>query len=173
MAVSKVTANIRKPDIKNSFFSYHCIMTPRVIYLIKRAEIEITARMNQALEQFGLTPIQYTLLYFIDTSKSNFSSAQLSRRFSVKPQSMNELVQLLEQKKLVKKNTDPSHKRILRISLTKKGKRLLESSSTALDELEEILLEGLPASETNLLRQLLGSVLESARQAKEMPVNED
>jgi len=83
---------------------------------------------------------------------------------------MNELVQLLEQKKLVKKNTDPAHKRILRISLTKKGKRLLESSSTALDELEENLLDELSVADINMLRQLLGSILESARQAKETSV---
>lgn len=86
---------------------------------------------------------------------------------------MNELVQLLEQKKLLKKNTDPSHKRILLISLTKKGKRLLKSGSTALGELEENLLEGLSVPETNMLRQLLGSILESARQAKEMPLSGD
>src|SRR5215467_4880702 len=112
-------------------------MTPRIIYLIKRAEIEITSRMVNALEVWGLTPIQFSLLYFIDVNKGDLSSAQLSRRFLVTPQSMNELVQLLEKKKLIKKSVDPSHKRILRISLTKKGKQLLEKSNKATDELED------------------------------------
>lgn len=139
-------------------------MTPRIIYLIKRAEIEVTSRMSRALELFGLTPIQYSLLYFIDINKGDLSSAQLSRRFSVTPQSMNELVQLLEKKKLLKKNIDPSHRRILRISLTKKGKLLLETSNSALDELEENLLSGLSDAELNSFRHLLGSILESARE---------
>jgi DNA-binding MarR family transcriptional regulator len=143
-------------------------MTPRIIYLIKRTEIEVTSRMSKVLEQFGLTPIQYTLLYFIDINKGDFSSAQLSRRFSVKPQSMNELVQLLEQKKLVKKATDPAHKRILRISLTKKGTQLLQTSSVALDELEKDMLQELSSAETETLKHLLRSVLETARQAKEV-----
>ena len=78
-------------------------MTPRIIYLIKRAEIEITSRMGKTLEVYGITPIQFTLLYFIETSKGDFSSAQLSRRFSMTPQSMNELVQILLHKKLLKK----------------------------------------------------------------------
>ena len=138
-------------------------MTPRIIYLIKRAEIEVTSRMSKALELFGLTPIQYSLLYFIDINKGDLSSAQLSRRFSVTPQSMNELVQLLEKKKLLKKNIDPSHRRILRISLTKKGKQLLETSNSALDKLEENLLSGLSAPEINSFRHLLGSILGSAR----------
>jgi|SRR6516225_3430797 DNA-binding MarR family transcriptional regulator len=138
-------------------------MTPRIIYLIKRAEIEITARLSLVLEEFSLTPIQYSLLYFIDIDKGDLSSAQLSRRFSVTPQSMNELVQLLEKKKLLKKNIDPAHRRILRISLTKKGKQLLEKSSKALDELEENLFSGLSLTEINELRHLLGMILETTR----------
>jgi DNA-binding MarR family transcriptional regulator len=138
-------------------------MTPRVIYLIKRAEIEITSRISRALALLDLTPIQYTLLYFIDVNKGDLSSAQLSRRFLVTPQSMNELVQLLEKKKLVKKNVDPSHRRILRISLTKKGKQLLEKSNKSTDELEEKLFGELNPGELNGLRHLLGKILDSAR----------
>src|SRR6516162_4511364 len=138
-------------------------MTPRVIYLIKRAEIEITARICRALALLDLTPIQYTLLYFIDVNKGDLSSAQLSRRFSVTPQSMNELVQVLQRKRLIKKNVDPSHRRILRISLTRKGRQLLEDSNHELDTLEEHLLKDLSEEEITILRSLLGKILESAR----------
>ena len=65
---------------------------------------------------------------------------------------------------VLKKNIDPSHRRILRISLTKKGKQLLETSNGALDELEENLLSGLSDTELNSFRHLLGSILESARE---------
>jgi DNA-binding MarR family transcriptional regulator len=139
-------------------------MTPRVIYLIKRAEIEITSRISRSLALLDLTPIQYTLLYFIDANKGDLSSAQLSRRFLVTPQSMNELVQLLEKKKLIKKNVDPSHRRILRISLTKKGKQLLEISNKATDELEATLFSELSSGELNALRHSLGKILESVRE---------
>src|SRR6516162_9686342 len=139
-------------------------MTPRVIYLIKRAEIEITARICRALALLDLTPIQYTLLYFIDVNKGDLSSAQLSRRFSVTPQSMNELIQLLEKKKLLKKSVDPAHRRILRISLTKKGKQLLDKSNKAADELEDELFNELNSGELNELRHLLGQILETARE---------
>ena len=139
-------------------------MTPRIIYLIKRSEIEITSRISGSLATLDLTPIQYTLLYFIDLNKGDLSSAQLSRRFLVTPQSMNELIQILEKKKLVKKNVDPSHRRILRISLTKKGKQLLAKSNKATDELEDRLFSELSAGELSSLRHLLGKILESARE---------
>ena len=139
-------------------------MNPRILYLIKRAEIEVTSRMSRAFEEFDITPIQFTILYFVDYDKGDLSSAQLSRRFSMTPQSMNELVTVLERKKLLKKSVDPSHKRILRLSLTAKGKKLLQDCNAALDHLEESLLKGLTAVDTNTLRSLIGKILEEARE---------
>ena len=138
-------------------------MTPRIIYLIKRAEIEITSRMGKALDVYGVTTVQFTLLYFIDTAKGDLSSAQLSRRFSMTPQSMNELVQVLQLKKLLKKSADPAHRRILRISLTPKGKQLLHDCNNALDTMEETLLKELTDVDKNTLRSLIGKILDTSR----------
>ena len=139
-------------------------MNPRILYLIKRAEIEVTSRMSRAFEEFDITPIQFTILYFVDYDKGDLSSAQLSRRFSMTPQSMNELVTVLERKKLLKKSVDPAHKRILRLSLTAKGKKLLQECNAALDHLEDSLLQGLTAIETNTFRSLIGRILETTRE---------
>ena len=139
-------------------------MNPRILYLIKRAEIEVTSRMGRAFEAFDITPIQFTVLYFVDHDKGDLSSAQLSRRFSMTPQSMNELVTVLEKKQLLKKTVDPAHKRILRLSLTPRGKTLLRDCNAGLDLLEESLLQGLTAKETNMLRNLIGKILEIARE---------
>jgi len=142
-------------------------MNPRILYLIKRAEIEVTSRMSRAFEEFDITPIQFTILYFVDYDKGDLSSAQLSRRFSMTPQSMNELVTVLERKKLLKKSVDPAHKRILRLRLTAKGKKLLTDCNGALDLLEDSLLGGFTAAETNTLRSLIGKILETARENRQ------
>ncbi|MEP7109764.1 MAG: MarR family transcriptional regulator [Ferruginibacter sp.] len=138
-------------------------MKPRILYMIKRAEIEVTSRMGRALEAYALTPIQFSVLYFVDYDKGDLSSAQLSRRFSMTPQSMNELVTVLEKKKLLKKAVDPTHRRILRISLTVKGKKLLDECNGTLDSVEEILLKALSDSETQTLKNLIGKILEASR----------
>jgi DNA-binding MarR family transcriptional regulator len=139
-------------------------MNPRILYLIKRAEIEVTSRMSRAMEKFDITPIQFTVLYFVDHDKGDLSSAQLSRRFSMTPQSMNELVTVLERKKLLKKSVDPAHKRILRLSLTAKGKKLLQDCNSTLDILEQSLLQGLSEPETNTLRNLIRKILETSKE---------
>jgi DNA-binding MarR family transcriptional regulator len=71
---------------------------------------------------------------------------------------------VLERKKLLKKSVDPAHKRILRLSLTAKGKKLLKDCNAALDLLEESLLQGLTTAETNSLKSLIGKILEEARE---------
>jgi len=141
-------------------------MNPRVIYLIKRAEIEITSRMSKALEMLGITPIQFTLLYFVKHDKGDLSSAQLSRRFLVTPQSMNELISVLQRKKLLRKAVDPSHKRILRISLTSKGNQLLTKCNKTLDTIEKELFEDVTNSEIEKIRDVIGKILATSRGEK-------
>lgn len=133
-------------------------MTPRIIYLIRRAEAEVTSMMDKTLEPFGLRPIQYTLLYFIELTEGDPSSAQLSRRFSMTPQSMGELIQALQLKKLVKKEADPVHRRILRVSATAKGKKLLQDCNLALDQMEEELLKEFDDTDKDTFRSLIGKI---------------
>ena len=120
--------------------------------------------MAKALAAHDITPIQFTILYFVDYDKGELSSAQLSRRFSMTPQSMNELVTVLEKKMLLKKVIDPAHRRILRIGLTSKGKRLLEDCSIILDAVEEALLKRLSDNEKSTFRKAIGKILETSRE---------
>jgi DNA-binding MarR family transcriptional regulator len=139
-------------------------MKPRTLYLIKRMEVEQTKRMTDALEQYDLTPIQYAIMYFVDYDEGDLSNAQLSRRFSMTPQSMSEFVGILERKKLLKKTTDPSHKRIFRIALTAKGKKILEACNRELDIVEKKFLKKLSTKEIETMRNLIGKVLDSSRE---------
>ena len=132
------------------------LMNARILYLIKRLEIEQTSRMTKALEQFGLSPIQFAILYFVDYDQGDLSSAQLSRRFLMTPQSMNEHVRVLERKKLLKKKTDPSHKKILRIALTVKGNQILEACNRELDIMEGKFLKQLSPKEIETMKNLIG-----------------
>jgi len=119
--------------------------------------------MTDALEQYDLTPIHYAIMYFVDYDEGDLSNAQLSRRFSMTPQSMSEFVGILERKKLLKKTTDPSHKRIFRIALTAKGKKILETCNRELDTVERKFLKKLSAKEIETMRKIIGKVLESSR----------
>lgn len=138
-------------------------MAARTVYLIKRIETEVTAQMNKALSDFGITLSQFIVLNFVSDNQADLSSAQLSRRFKMTPQSMNETVSLLQTKELIIKNADTENKRILRISLTEKGSTILEQCNSAIDEVENELFSTLSESELDTLRLLIGSILQAAK----------
>ena len=138
-------------------------MAARTVYLIKRIETEVTAQMNKTLTDFGITLSQFIVLNFVNDNQSDLSSAQLSRRFKMTPQSMNETVTLLQTKDLIIKNADVENKRILRISLTEKGSTILEQCNSAIDEVENELFSTLNEAELDTFRLLIGSILQAAK----------
>jgi DNA-binding MarR family transcriptional regulator len=138
-------------------------MYARTIYLIKRLETEVTTHMIKILGEFEITPSQYTVLNFVGDNTTDLSSAQLSRRFLMTPQSMNEVVTTLQRKELLERNTDPNHKRILRIALTEKGTLVLQQCNTAMDEFEKKLLKKLKIKEVETLRNSIGKIIENLK----------
>lgn len=138
-------------------------MAARTVYLIKRIETEITAQMNRALSDFGITLSQFIVLNFVRDNPSDLSSAQLSRRFKKTPQSMNETVTLLELKALILKNADVENKKNLRISLTEKRINLLNQCNSSIDEIERSLFSTLSETELDTLRGLIGSILQAIK----------
>jgi DNA-binding MarR family transcriptional regulator len=142
-------------------------MPARTIYLIKRLETEVTANMIKILGAYEITPSQFIILNFVGDNETDLSSAQLSRRFLMTPQSMNEVVTTLQRKELLERNTDPNHKRILRITLTDKGKEVLEICNAAMDEFEEKLLKKLKVKEKEVFRGSIGKILENLKEEGE------
>lgn len=138
-------------------------MAARTVYLIKRIETEVTAQMNRALSDFGITLSQFIVLNFVNDNQTDLSSAQLSRRFKMTPQSMNETVSSLQTKDLISKNVDTENKRILRISLTDKGLGILEQCNSSINDVEKELFSTLSETELDTLRLLIGSVLQAAK----------
>ncbi|AEE48370.1 MarR family winged helix-turn-helix transcriptional regulator [Haliscomenobacter hydrossis] len=138
-------------------------MPARTIYLIKRLEIEVTARMTKILGAYEITPTQYIVLNFVEDHPDDLSSAQLSRRFSMTPQSMNENIKILQNKELLEKYTDPNHRRILRISLTEKGKETLKLCNSAMDGFEKEFLRPFSIMEKVEFRDLIGKLIEGFR----------
>jgi DNA-binding MarR family transcriptional regulator len=138
-------------------------MAARTVYLIKRIETEVTLRMNKALSEFGITLSQFIVLNFVNDNQEDFSSAQLSRRFKMTPQSMNETVSTLQRKEMILKNVDNDNKRILRISLTEKGLTTLNACNLAINEVEQNLFEVLNTNELDLFRSLVGKILSSTK----------
>jgi DNA-binding MarR family transcriptional regulator len=137
---------------------------PRTIYLVKMVDIAIRAGLEQRLQEFQLTGAQYTVLSLL-SSRDNLSSADLSRRFLVTPQSMNEMIMALERKELVSRQEDEDNRRILRVKLTAHGQAVLKKCDKQVDSLEAELFGGLEPSVLTGLRETLNAIVASHRNA--------
>jgi len=115
-----------------------------------------------ALTPFRLTPTQFLLLYRVQES-AGASSAELARAIGVRPQSIVDLIGPLEREGLIKRREAPEHRRILRITLTAAGKRLLAQAIPVARQLEEELLSNLSPQEAAQLQGGLTKLLANAQ----------
>jgi DNA-binding MarR family transcriptional regulator len=132
------------------------------IYLLKRAELAVRSCIEIALAPFHLTPTQFHILLRLNRSKG-LSSAELARAIGVRPQSIVDIIRPLERAGLIKRREAPEHRRILRISLSATGKRLLARAVPVAAQLEKDLLGNLSVAEIMRLRKGLTKLLENAR----------
>lgn len=112
-----------------------------------------------ALEPAGLTLTQYTVMSIL-AERPGLSNAQLARRSLVSPQAMNQAMADPIARALVERTQDPDQGRILRLTLTEEGRRLLDMVEDAVDQAEAAVLSELSAAERKELLRLLTTVAE-------------
>jgi DNA-binding MarR family transcriptional regulator len=136
----------------------------RTIYLIKAVDVAIRSMADPLLKEYGLTMAQYTVLSLAG-ARTDLSSADIARRLSQTPQSVNEVIMHLERSGLVSRVEDAENRRVLRVRVTAAGRRTLSRCGKVIDGLEGDLLEGVSASDLNRLRSLLQKIAVNGRGA--------
>jgi DNA-binding MarR family transcriptional regulator len=131
------------------------------------ARLERVVRREIAQRVAPLTVSQYTALSIL-RDRSGLSNAQLARRVFVTPQSMNEVIAVLERDDLVRRSPDADHGRIRRIDLTPRGRDELARCDASVDEMEETMLADLSAGQ----RQAMLDALTSSVRALGSPVGQ-
>ena len=114
----------------------------RVAYVIGRLHRAMRHELDEAVHPFGVTTPQYATLVELVTHAGQ-TNAQLARRTFMTPQSMSEVIKALDGKGLVTRAADESHGRLIRITLTEEGARILSACEEAVDEVENQMLREL------------------------------
>jgi DNA-binding MarR family transcriptional regulator len=138
----------------------------RLSYLVRQAQLAIYQRLDQALRGFGLTPAQYTVLAILSRRGESLSSAALSRRLGVSPQSANEIVATLSAQHLLRRTDGADNRRVRPLELTPRGRNLLAQCDAEVDRFEEAFFGALAAPEQGTLRQLLIRLIAADRSAQ-------
>jgi DNA-binding MarR family transcriptional regulator len=126
----------------------------RTSYLVKRLENAVREMLEVALADRDVTLAQYTLLSMF-SDVDGMSSADAARRCGVSKQASNEIINVLEAKRLISRTEDRENRRILRIKLTTAGRRLLAACDTAADRSEREFFSKLSATQVSALREAI------------------
>jgi DNA-binding MarR family transcriptional regulator len=119
-------------------------------YALKRAQHALRTSMDRALRPLGLTSPQYAVLSAIELDPG-ISSAALARAAFVTAQTMQGIVANLERAGLLERSIDPSHGRVLRSELTKRGIKTLREAHAHVNKVEAITFGSLSSADTEFL----------------------
>ena len=130
---------------------------PSLLYSVKRLELAIRARLDDMLKDAGVTTLQYTALTVL-ARRSGLSASQLARDSFVTPQSMADMLRLLEARGLVVRSGNARNRRESLVQITDAGQALLQAYAEAAASLEERLTSGLLPED----RARFGDILQTA-----------
>jgi DNA-binding MarR family transcriptional regulator len=139
---------------------------PKLTYLVGRLNQVLRKRLTEAVRPFELSVSQYTVLSVL-RARSHLSNAQLATRAFITPQAMNEVVQSLEAQDLVTRRPDPSHGRIVQLTLTARGTETLRKCDAAVRALEKTMLAGFSEEARESLRSSLALCVQALERQDE------
>ncbi|MGW7071756.1 MarR family winged helix-turn-helix transcriptional regulator [Streptomyces sp. NPDC054855] len=129
-------------------------MSPSLLYLVKRTELAVRARLEELLKPAGVTALQYTALTVLER-RDGISAAQLARDSFVTAQTMADMVRALESRGLIRREPNPANRRERLILLADAGRRLLAEYAEPARALEERMVAGLDAEEVARFRDAM------------------
>jgi Transcriptional regulators len=112
-----------------------------LLYLVKRVELAVRKNLDVVLEAHGLTTIQYTALTTL-ARHDGMTAAALARYSFVAPQTVAQLVGVLEGRGWIERAPDPSSRRRQLLSLTDAGRRLLVDLREPIAAVEQRMVAG-------------------------------
>ncbi|MEU6511380.1 MarR family transcriptional regulator [Streptomyces sp. NPDC046942] len=129
---------------------------PSLLYLLKRTELVVRARLEELVKPAGITALQYTALTVLERH-DGISAAQLARDSFVTAQSTADMVRALEARDLIRREPNPGNRREKVILLTATGRRLLADYAEPARRLEQRMVQDLTPQEVTHFRNALKS----------------
>jgi DNA-binding MarR family transcriptional regulator len=129
-------------------------------YMLKEAASALRSSMEAVLKPLEMTVTQYACLELL-AQRPGLSNSELARGAFITRQSMNVLLQSLEQGGFVKRPSEPPVGRVLPTQLTPLGRRKLAQATGAVKSVEDRMLNGLVDSKRADARRMLSGFISS------------
>lgn len=127
-------------------------------YVLKEASSALRIAMEAALRPLGMTVTRYACLELL-AQRPGLSNSELARGAFVTRQSMNVLLQALEQEGDVTRPAEAPVGKILPTQLTPRGRQNLEEATVAVRAVELRMLGGITPDEQSAAFRILTSMV--------------
>lgn len=117
----------------------------------------MSEKMKVFFEQEDITPQQFNILRILRGAGKPISTLQIRQSMLDKMSDTSRIVDRLLAKDYVKKNVCENDKRLVDVSITTKGRKLLEKLDRSEDDIDR-LMGNLSASEAKSLNKLLDKI---------------
>ncbi|HEY0940136.1 MAG TPA: MarR family transcriptional regulator [Steroidobacter sp.] len=138
----------------------------RTLYLVKQVQYKTFLRLEAALQPLGVTTTQFRILTALARGGKR-SSAELSRLFGVKPQTMIKQIVNLESNGLIERNLAQGSRRVLEVSMTEAGRGALRACDKAATAVETEIFSCFGPGELETYRALMEKVLAATHETRE------
>jgi DNA-binding MarR family transcriptional regulator len=117
----------------------------------------VTEKMSKIFDGAEITSQQFNILRILRGAGNPLSTLQIRQRMLDKMSDTSRIVDRLLKKGLVKKNTCKTDRRLVDITITEKGKKLLEKIDVFSGQMDAIMMN-LTEAEARTLNELLDKV---------------
>lgn len=130
--------------------------------------------MHMSMHQAQLLFDQYELkmgqagILFIMEHFGEMSQRELASKMNVTPPSITAAIQKMEKLGFILRRPDGKDQRVMRLSLTDKGKSCLAHSKEVAKQMDDLIFKGMSQEERLLLRRLLLQMRENLKEEKEL-----
>ncbi|NIZ91076.1 MarR family winged helix-turn-helix transcriptional regulator [Kineococcus rubinsiae] len=131
-------------------------------YLLKEASSALRAAMEDVLRPLGMSVTRYSCLELL-AQRPGLSNSELARGAFVTRQSMNVLLQTLEEEGLVTRPARAPVGKVLPTRLTPRGRRSLQGATAAVRSVEARMLAGMGEPEQAAAFRALRSMVDALR----------
>lgn len=115
---------------------------------------KIMNRAQEMYQEFDLNKSQAGVLFTLHQSDS-MSQKELADRLNVTPPSITASIQKMERDGYLTRHPDPKDQRVMRLTLTEKGRSCIDGILTVARQMEELMFRNMIREEIMLLKRLL------------------
>jgi DNA-binding MarR family transcriptional regulator len=135
-------------------------------YLISRVSLSVTAALKKEFASSGVEEVKPAYLCVLMSlwQADGLKVIELSKKAGLEPSTMTGLLDRMERDELVERTTDLTDRRVLRIHLTKTGRRVRDPVLKAVERVITEIFAGIPQKDISQTKNLLRHVLANAHQ---------